>query len=522
MSIRVKLLLGFGFMVAALVVVGIYGNLMFSTLSNRTSEIAESWLPRVQSIEKMRALVSEYRRWELTYIINNDGWEKAEIERKVDYASFLITKECQNYEKLITTDEEKTIFANFLKQWEYYKALHKKVVDLRLKNDLDGAMKILSVESETVHQKIFGYLDTLAEVSGKGAADAREESLNILSNTRKNSVIFIAACVALSAAVSYLLLISISRPSRSLLKAARAAAGGDLRQNVEAKTRDELGELAAVYNEMCDKLRMMVRGITESSALLSASSRDLSAAGQQVSASVAEMTSMAAEVASLSEHSASGAREAAARAGNVLAVSDRGVISVKNTETAMKSIHDSSVNAAGSVKQLNDLASRIGSITELITSVAEQTNLLALNAAIEAARAGEQGRGFAVVAEEVRKLAEESQKAAKEIAALISRIQGETEKAVRAMDSVRIEITGGVKVVGDTGRLFEEITDGIRGTVENVSDVVEGTVKSSQGIRQIAEAVRQINAISGQVASSAQEFINMSGELERQVDRFKL
>lgn len=522
MSIRVKLLLGFGFMVAALVVVGIYGNIMISMLSNRTTEIAESWLPRVQSIEKMRALVSEYRRWELTYIINNDSWEKAEIERKVDFASFLITKECQNYEKLITTEEEKTIYANFLKQWDYYKSLHKKVVDLRLKNDVEGAMKILSVESETVHQNIFGILDTLSEVSGKGAASAREESLDIFSKTRNNSFIFIAGCVVLSLFVSYLLLISISRPSRSLLAAARAAAGGDLRQNVKVATRDELGELAAVFNDMCDKLRMMVRRITESSALLSESSRELSATGEEVSASVGEMTETAAGIASLSEQSAAGAREASAKAGSVLEASDRGLVSVKNTERAMKYIHDSSVNAAGSVKQLNDLARKIGSITELITSVAEQTNLLALNAAIEAARAGEQGRGFAVVAEEVRKLSEESQKAAKDIASLISMVQSETENAVRAMDSVRTEITGGVKVVGETGRLFEEITEGIRETVENVSGVVEGAVKSSDGIRQMAETIRQINIIMNQVAASSQEFITMSGELQRQVEQFKL
>lgn len=522
MSIRTKLFLGFGFIVVALVGVGIYGNIMLSMLSGRTAEIAESWLPRVQSIEKIRALVSEYRRWELTYVINKDNWEKGDIEKKIDSASSLITKECQSYEQLITTDEEKRVFANFLTQWEYYKSLHKKVLDLRQNNDLAGAMALLEVEGETVHSNIFGLLDTLSQISGKGAAAAREESQNIFASTRDNSVTFIAVTVLLSIAVSYMLLLNITKSAKSLLTAARSAAGGDLRQNVKVATRDEMGELASVFNEMCEKLRTMVQRINESSSLLSASSHEISATGEEVSASVGDMTESASEVASLSENSAAGAREAAVMAQKVLEASDRGLASVKKTEVAMKSIYHSSVNAAQSVKQLNDIASKIGSITELITSVAEQTNLLALNAAIEAARAGEQGRGFAVVAEEVRKLAEESQKAASDIASLISRVQHETENAVLAMESVSTEITGGVKVVGETGGLFGEIAEGIRDTVENVSDVVEGAVKSSQGIREIAESIRQINSALAQVTASAQAFTNMSAQLQDQVDQFKL
>ncbi|MFZ5632760.1 MAG: methyl-accepting chemotaxis protein [Bacillota bacterium] len=521
-TIRKKMFAGFGFLVAILIGIGVYGNIMIARVNQESAEIADRWLPRIQSLDKIKNMVSEYRRFELTYIISTYMTEISEAERKIELTGSFISEECARYEKLITTEDERILYDKFTKYWADYQKVHKKIIDLRMQNDSDAALASIKGESEVIHENIVSLLNTLSGISEEGAARARVESEQVFSSTRKTSLIVVIAGLLAALAAAYLLTVGVVRPTRALLGAAQGIAGGDLSRRVDAGSGDEMGELAGAFNEMTDNLRTMVRQIVDNSAGLAASSQELSAWGQEVSAAVEEMTSTTAEVAEFSDRGAVEAREAATKAGNVMKVADKGMVSVEDTGQAMKMIQESSVHAANSVKQLGEYSGQIGRITELITSLAEQTNLLALNAAIEAARAGDQGRGFAVVAEEVRKLAEQSADAARDIAALISRVQQETLNAVRAMESVAGQVEGGAVVVDNTGRFFEEIIREIRETAETVSGVADGSGRSSEGTRQLSASIQQLNQVVQQIASSAQDLAGMSADLQKLVTGFKL
>ena len=141
---------------------------------------------------------------------------------------------------------------------------------------------------------------------------------------------------------------------------------------------------------------------------------------------------------------------------------------------------------------------------DTIAGIAGQTNLLALNAAIEAARAGEQGRGFAVVAEEVRKLAEQSQEAAKKIAALISEIQGDTNKAVIAMEEGTREVKLGAEVVDASGRAFLEITTLVTQVSGQIGEISAAIKQMAAGSRQIVGSVNQMDDLSKKTSGEAQ------------------
>ena len=200
-------------------------------------------------------------------------------------------------------------------------------------------------------------------------------------------------------------------------------------------------------------------------------------------------------------------------------------------------------NSAQVVAKLGERSKEIGQIVDTISGIAGQTNLLALNAAIEAARAGEQGRGFAVVAEEVRKLAEQSQDAAKKIATLISEIQGDTDKAVLAMSEGTREVKIGTEVVTAAGYAFEEIevmVTEVSNQVKEISAAVQQMASSSQ---QIVSSVKEIDELSKnaageaqtvsaateeqsasmeEIASSSQSLAKMAQDLQEAVSKFRV
>ncbi|MBP2651690.1 MAG: mcpB 7 [Firmicutes bacterium] len=156
------------------------------------------------------------------------------------------------------------------------------------------------------------------------------------------------------------------------------------------------------------------------------------------------------------------------------------------------------------VTKLGQRSKEIGQIVDTISGIASQTNLLALNAAIEAARAGEQGRGFAVVAEEVRKLAEQSQDAAKKIAQLIGEIQVDTDKAVVAMDNGTREVKTGADVVNTAGAAFGEIASLVTAVSDQVREISAAMQQMATGSQQIVGSVKKIDDLGKKSAGEAQ------------------
>ncbi len=170
----------------------------------------------------------------------------------------------------------------------------------------------------------------------------------------------------------------------------------------------------------------------------------------------------------------------------------------------MASIEKTVSSSAQVVTKLGERSKEIGQIVDTISGIAGQTNLLALNAAIEAARAGEQGRGFAVVAEEVRKLAEQSQEAAKEIAILISEIQSETDKAVVAMSDGTREVKVGAEVVNSAGQSFKEIVLLVNEESAQIKEISAAIQQMAAGSQQIVASAHDIDRISKDAAAQTQ------------------
>jgi methyl-accepting chemotaxis protein len=320
----------------------------------------------------------------------------------------------------------------------------------------------------------------------------------------------------------------------------------------------------ASYNGMREKVAAMLAEITTSSESLSSASNQMASTSEEAGRAIAEIANavnsvaqgaeqqvrsvddvkrITDELAQASRLSAEAADETSAAADEARTLAREGVAAADNAASAMQAVRDSSTGTSEAIRSLGEKSDQIGGIVATITSIASQTNLLALNAAIEAARAGEHGRGFAVVAEEVRHLAEESQQAAANIAALVDEIQHETAKAVDVVQVGAEQTKDGVDTVEQARDAFvqigqsvedmssrvEQIATSIRGIAasgdqvrDSMNEVAAVAQESSASTEQVSASTEQSSASTQQIAASAQQLANTAEELEKLVSQFTL
>jgi len=211
--------------------------------------------------------------------------------------------------------------------------------------------------------------------------------------------------------------------------------------------------------------------------------------------------------------------ESAVRGGEIVSSSIQGMESVSNR------IQES----AGRIQSLGQRSQEIGDIIGVIEDIAEQTNLLALNAAIEAARAGEQGRGFAVVADEVRKLAERTGKATKEITTVIESVQHGTNEAVHSMEAGTQEAHSGMALAREAGVRLTAIVNGVQRVVDMIQMFAQSTQQQSQVSGELSSSIQQVAKLSQEneghvqgVAAATQQFADLAADLETSLKRFTL
>nr|WP_236169274.1 methyl-accepting chemotaxis protein [Pseudomonas atacamensis] len=328
----------------------------------------------------------------------------------------------------------------------------------------------------------------------------------------------------------------ITRPLQETLAVVERIASGDLTQNVTVTRRDELGVLQQGIARMGVTLRDLISGIRDGVTQIASAAEELSAVTEQTSAGVNsqkvetdqvatamhEMTATVQEVARNAEEAsqAAAAADGEAREGDKV---------VNEAIAQIERLASEVVRSTEAMSVLQQESDKIGSVMDVIKAVAEQTNLLALNAAIEAARAGEAGRGFAVVADEVRGLAQRTQKSTEEIEGLVAGLQNGTQQVSAVMNNSRALTDSSVALTRKAGASLENITrtvsniqsmnQQIAAAAEQQSAVAEEISRSIINVRDVSE---QTAAASDETAASSVELARLGGQLQQMVSHFRV
>lgn len=552
-TVGTKLFSGFLCMLILMATLGWLGLRTEAQINSKAEEINENWLPKTTAILHIKYQTEHFFSLQLQYASTSDLSKKGIIDGEAKQTLEQIQKQFEEYGNHPLSKEEEKYFQSLKASWSNYQLAYQTLVE----QSEEVSVADLQREADTMFQVMEGYLENLIRMSQEGAATATAQATSLHESGRKNTLISMGVALLISLLLSFMLTRHIRRPLLQVVHAVKLVTEGQLgKTDLVVLNRDEIGELAKHVNEMRNKLRefaMQVNAtaqhVTHSSVQLSGHAEETLEASNQIAVAMAEISAGSDATVASTDESAKAMEEmaigiqrvaestASLAEASIWAAQDanHGIHALVKATTQMDAITTAMDESVIAIQLLGESSQKIHQIVEMITQIASQTNLLALNAAIEAARAGEQGRGFSVVAEEVRQLAESSDRFAKQIAVLIKNVQVEANQAVVSMQSMSHDVHYGASVLKEAEVAFEQITHGMGQISSQVQEVSAITEEMSASVEQLsASSVQTASVVKGgaqqtykiveatQTQVRACEEVNAaSRSLERQAEELK-
>jgi methyl-accepting chemotaxis protein len=533
MKTSFKLMSAFGLMAMLMALVGYQGIQGMGNLKDTLDTTYRKHALGISNVKEAAIQLKQISRMLLTILIDDTLAAKQSRVAVVEKSRQTFTSELMSYRDKTVLELTKSKVDDLSKSFNALSAEQDKMIALGMAGKVQEAkasLQSLRAMADSVDQKMGELVELKVQLMEKDMAAAQESY-----NSKRAfvlGVIFVA--ILMSMVFGIFLARIIAAPLAQMVDAANKIAVGDLDQSIAYESKDEVGTLAHAFRKLITYLKQvaaaadvlsegdltrkidaqsekdvlsnsfirmksnldkMVGDIRQSSMTIASGASQISQGNSDLSQRTQEQASALEETASSVEEMSSTVKQNAdnARQANQLAANAR--------EQAEKGGGVAS-KAVAAMYEISNSSKRISDIISVIDGIAFQTNLLALNAAVEAARAGEQGRGFAVVAAEVRKLAQRSADAAKEISTLIK-------------DSVD-KVGDGTRLVDASGKALEEIVQGVKKVSDIVAEIAAASQEQSSGIEQINKAISQMDEVTQQNASLVEEAASASESMDAQ------
>ncbi|UXS97193.1 methyl-accepting chemotaxis protein [Agrobacterium tumefaciens] len=523
-TIKMKLAVAFGFLILMLAGTAGYGIYSLGIAKNAMDDVVDGTVVRLDKVHQMNALALATGRSQKNIILAASPEEtqlfKAAGNESRDQLTAML-----NDMAATASAETRAFWTDLQTITKAFEASDDHVRELVAQGNTSLAASYSSGKGRDAANALTGKLGEGVKMNRDRLEESKQLAADDYEQTRTLLVSASVVAVLIAIATAFWIALGISSGLRKIMTVAEAVAIGDLDQNVEIKTNDEIKDLVARINTMTGNLRntagiadriadgdltVMPKPLSDRDTLglalermverlrgivadaLSASD-NVSSGSQELSASSEQLSQGATEQASSAEEASASMEEMAA---NIKQNADNAAQTEKIARQSSKDAEASGEAVNRAVVAMRTIAEKISIVQE----IARQTDLLALNAAVEAARAGEHGKGFAVVASEVRKLAERSQAAASEISSL----SGET-----------------VQVATEAGDMLNRLVPDIRKTAELVAEISAACREQDIGASQINEAIQQLDKVTQQNSGASEEMSATSEELAAQAEELQ-
>ncbi|MDQ0176088.1 methyl-accepting chemotaxis protein [Bacillus chungangensis] len=531
-TIRGKVLLSFGLLSLLLIGITFTAYQTMDTLDKEINYLVHHDMEVHNHVEALSKAISDIEVGQRGFVLTGDDTflqtyteGKEEVNILFEEINTLMKDQPEQLEKV---DSLETSF-DFWISW----------IDRAIKtrnNFGQNATDLVQSSQVTIYMKqLHTQLQELSEEE-TASLDQRIASLHRQVNTSQIATVGLSSLGVLLALVfgfglSKNIKTNLRKISTSILEIANA--GGDLTKRIRIKNKDEIGELANDTNLLIEGIAKLVKEVANMAENVSASSEELLASAEETSKTILSIAETTGEIAVGSEKTSSqmdfsfkkmSTLEKAAillneytdkvkqAAENMKTAAGEGGESVKTSSLKIMSIEETMAKTSKTVQILGEKSQEITKMINTITGISEQTNLLALNAAIEAARAGEHGRGFAVVADEVRKLAEESQEAAKEVTAIVYSIQDEVSTVIEQNKEGMQAVIAGVEISNETNASLEKILRQTNTTTDIINEMIAQITETLHLSRDVAASFATVSEISDLTAMNTERTASASEE----------
>ena len=487
MKVATKLGLGFGMVVALLILATAIGIVRMSAINSSNDVIVDDRYPKIVDANVIKEETLNQARLIRDLIILDDQASDQKNLALISESRDRRAKAVENLQNTVTAPKGRELLARINSARELVGQRYDEIY--KLMDDQERALAYLYSEIIPANNELLKASTALAEFQAELMEQSQNESTVLFEESRMQLMIIGGVAALISVVLAWLITHSLLRqlggePSYAAEMVSRIAEG-DLRVQVNTRPGDTTSMLAAIHS-MSQRLTQIISEVRSNADALTSASEEISATAQSMSQAASE------QAASVEETSASMEQMSASIAQNT----ENARITDGMASKASNEASEGGQAVKETVRAMKTIADKIG----IVDDIAYQTNLLALNAAIEAARAGEHGKGFAVVADEVRKLAERSQVAAQEI--------GEVAKS-------------SVQLAERAGTLLDEIVPSIAKTSDLVQEIAAGSEEQSSGVGQISTAMNQLNEITQQNASSSEELAATAEEMSGQAEQLQ-